>query len=121
MRPVKRQTERFFTLNAAVAVMLDSTIIEAAETHAMTGSTPTLSASRVVLLTEGEDTAADTSALLVGENGRPDPQWVRGRCPECGDDLISNMYFSPGNGYIIRWECWSSRGESPQCGYKRVL
>lgn len=84
--------------------------------------------SHVLLLTEDENGAEIPSALLVGDDGRPDPQWVRGRCPECGDDLISNMYFSPGDGYIIRWECWSSRvhagmnaGESPQCAYQRVL
>lgn len=52
---------------------------------------------------------------------RPDPAWVRGRCPECGDDLVSHLYYMKGEGYIIAWECWSSREPSPSCTYKKVL
>jgi len=52
---------------------------------------------------------------------RPDPQSVRGRCPECGDDLVSNLYYIVGEGYLIRWECWSSLSEDPQCRYQKVL
>ena len=52
---------------------------------------------------------------------RPDPAWVRGRCPECGDDLVSNMYYIGGRGYLIRWECWNSLGEDPACRYYKVL
>lgn len=54
-------------------------------------------------------------------DGRPHPDWVRGRCPECGDDLISNMYFVYGRGYLLCWECWGSRGENAACSYRRVL
>lgn len=54
-------------------------------------------------------------------DGRPDPGWVRGRCPECGDDLISNLYYIGGKGYILCWECWGSLGENPQCRYRKVL
>jgi hypothetical protein len=57
----------------------------------------------------------------VAETGRPDPEWVRGKCPRCGDDLVSNLYYRGGKGYIIRWECWSSLGEVPTCEYRRVL
>ncbi len=95
------------------ALILDPSSIETA------GETQAYSHPNVVVL--GDGAATEPSALLVGENGRPDPQWVRGRCPECGDDLISNMYFSLGDGYIIRWECWNSRGDDPQCSYRRVL
>ena len=34
-------------------------------------------------------------------NGRPDPQWVRGTCPECGDELVSNLYYIGGKGYLL--------------------
>jgi hypothetical protein len=52
---------------------------------------------------------------------RPAPQSVRGRCPECGDDLVSNLYYIAGEGYLIRWECWSSLSEEPACRYQKVL
>ena len=61
--------------------------------------------------------------------GRPDPQWVRGRCPECGDDLVSNLYYIGGKGYLLVWECWGSLGADGEdrgahegrCRYRRVL
>jgi hypothetical protein len=52
---------------------------------------------------------------------RPDPAWVRGRCPECGDELVSHLYYKRNEGYVIQWECWASQGDSPSCGYKKVL
>lgn len=61
------------------------------------------------------------NAPTLTSEGRPDPQWVRGRCPECGDDLVSNMYYIGGRGYLIAWECWGSLGEDPACTYRRVL
>jgi hypothetical protein len=58
---------------------------------------------------------------LVHKDGRPDAEWVRGKCPVCGDDLVSNLYYIGGQGYLVRWECWSSLGEEPSCEYRRVL
>ena len=55
------------------------------------------------------------------QEGRPDSDWVRGRCPECGDDLVSNLYYIGGKGYILVWECWASLGEQPACRYRKVL
>lgn len=52
---------------------------------------------------------------------RPDPAWVRGRCPKCGDELVSHLYFCKGKGYVIQWECWSSKSNTPTCDYKKVL
>ena len=52
---------------------------------------------------------------------RPDPDWVRGRCPMCGEDVVSNCYYVGGKGYIIVWECWGSLGDTPDCDYRRVL
>jgi hypothetical protein len=54
-------------------------------------------------------------------DGRPNEEWVRGRCPECGDDLVSNFYYIGGKGYLLVWECWDSLREDPQCSYRRVL
>lgn len=56
----------------------------------------------------------------VMADGRPNPQWVRGRCPECGDDLVSNLYYVSGQ-YLIAWECWASLSENPTCQYRQIL
>jgi hypothetical protein len=67
------------------------------------------------------DPNTDYPVNLPSVSGRPDPQWVRGNCPECGDDLVSNMYYIGGKGYLIAWECWSSLMENPTCAYRRFL
>lgn len=46
---------------------------------------------------------------------------VRGTCPHCGDAVVSRLYYHPGRGYIVCWECRSSLGTSPTCAYRRVL
>lgn len=51
----------------------------------------------------------------------PAPEWVRGRCPDCGDHLVSNCYYVGGRGYIICWECWSSLSDRPSCSYRKVI
>jgi hypothetical protein len=76
------------------------------------------------MLTIDENTLRDAETInapKAANDGRPDPQWVRGRCPECGDDLVSNLYYIGGKGYLMIWECWSSLGENPRCTYRRVL
>jgi hypothetical protein len=67
------------------------------------------------------ETEEAVNTPFVRENGRPDAEWVRGKCPVCGDDLVSNLYYVGGKGYLVRWECWSSLGEDPNCEYSRVL
>ncbi len=52
---------------------------------------------------------------------RPDPAWIRGKCPKCGDAVISNLYYVGGKGYILRWECWNSLGDDATCNYRKVL
>ena len=64
---------------------------------------------------------AGASIARRTQETRPDPQWVRGRCPECGDDLVSNLYYIGGKGYLLVWECWASLGEDPACRYRKVL
>ncbi|MES2459492.1 MAG: hypothetical protein V4671_02855 [Armatimonadota bacterium] len=75
----------------------------------------------------------------------PNPDWIRGKCPTCGDYLVSNFYAvktaetpetpetpdtaenthtQEGCNYILIWECWSSLpapGTAPTCDYRRVL
>jgi hypothetical protein len=52
---------------------------------------------------------------------RPDPAWIRGECPVCGDAVVSNCYLIHGKGWIIVWECWSSLADEPECDYRRVI
>jgi len=77
-----------------------------------------------VMVVEADALTEDSTTAIHptrSDEGRPNPEWVRGRCPECGDELVSNLYYIGGRGYIIRWECWGSLQENPQCQYKRVL
>lgn len=73
------------------------------------------------------DTNAVVEHIRAGDKknptDRPAPEWIRGKCPKCGDDLISNCYYVGGRGYLICWECWSSLGEegTTTCDYRRVL
>jgi hypothetical protein len=55
------------------------------------------------------------------DSNRPRPEWIRGKCPTCGDDLVSNCYYVGGRGYLIAWECWASLGDNPKCNYRKVL
>jgi hypothetical protein len=52
---------------------------------------------------------------------RPDPEWVRGACPRCGEELVSSCYYVSGRGYLVLWECWASLRSDPTCDYRRVL
>jgi hypothetical protein len=52
---------------------------------------------------------------------RPSPEWVRGVCPYCGSELVSNAYHVGGVGYVIFWECWEALGAAPTCDYRRSL
>jgi hypothetical protein len=51
---------------------------------------------------------------------RPDPEWVRGRCPVCHEVLVSTCPYVDGKGYVLTWQCW--RGiQTGECSYRRVL
>ncbi len=74
------------------------------------------------------DTLLETNAAVEsvrqaydGTSDRPRPEWVRGICPQCGDELVANCYYVGGRGYLITRECWSSLGENPTCAYRKVL
>ncbi len=69
-----------------------------------------------------EQTAVESVRFFCGDtHPAPSPEWVRGRCPECGDHLVSNCYYVGGRGYLICWECWSSLSERPTCQYRKVI
>jgi len=59
-------------------------------------------------------------ALPADPPDRPHPDWVRGHCPQCGGELVSNIYYVGGKGYLRRLECWESLGTAPTCAYHRV-
>ncbi len=74
------------------------------------------------------DTILETNAAVEsvrqaydGTSERPRPEWVRGTCPQCGDELVANAYYVGGKGYLCLHECWSSLGDSPSCAYRKVL
>jgi hypothetical protein len=68
------------------------------------------------------NTAIETIRQAHDENAeRPRPEWVRGQCPQCGDDLVSNCYYVGGRGYLICWDCWASLKPTPTCTYRKVL
>lgn len=66
---------------------------------------------------DGVEGAGSPSLLL---DGQPNPTMVRGRCPECGDVLASNWYYTEKRGYVCFWECVGAQSENPQCTYRRV-
>lgn len=68
-----------------------------------------------------EERTLAMGVLPVAEDEIPDEKFVRGRCPECGDYLVSNLYHAGRNGYVLRWECWESLRRSPLCHYFHVL
>lgn len=64
---------------------------------------------------------AESSAKVEQTDQRPPQEKVRGKCPVCGEDLVSNSYYVEGEGYLIQWECWASLKEKPTCDYRRIL
>ena len=73
------------------------------------------------------DTLLDTDAAETIRSGRtddgllPHPDYVRGQCPQCGDVLVSQVYYIGGRGYLVVWDCWASLGNAPCCTYRKVL
>ncbi len=51
----------------------------------------------------------------------PHPSRVRGKCPLCGDVVVSNLYYRANKGYLLRWECWKSLGVDSTCTYSKIL
>lgn len=59
-------------------------------------------------------------AVPEREDERPPEEIVRGRCPECGDDLVANMYWHAERGYLLRYECWEGLLPSGRCEFYAV-
>jgi predicted RNA-binding Zn-ribbon protein involved in translation (DUF1610 family) len=56
------------------------------------------------------------------ESGEPNQEWIRGKCPDCGQVLVSNCYQVPGQTRsIVCWDCWNSLGPEPTCKYSKTL
>lgn len=73
------------------------------------------------ILVETNAAVESVRQVYDADLARPRPEWVRGTCPQCGDELVSNCYYVGGQGYLICWECWSSLGENPVCAYRKVI
>ena len=74
------------------------------------------------------DTILETNAAIEsarqcydGTSDRPRPEWVRGVCPQCGEEIVSTAYYVGSRGYLILHECWASLGDNPSCGYRKVI
>ena len=70
---------------------------------------------------ETNETVESVRQAYDGTSDRPRPEWVRGVCPMCGDEIVANCYYVAGHKYLIVHECWASLGEVPTCGYRRVI
>lgn len=65
--------------------------------------------------------ASDPKACPQNSPDGPPADRVRGRCPECGEALVSNLYYVGGKGYLLVWECWASLADVATCHYRRVI
>ncbi len=69
----------------------------------------------------GEASAISVRDLFDPTTNGPRAELIRGKCPECGDHLVSNCYYVWTRGYVITWECWSSLAEKPTCSYRKLI
>ncbi len=56
-------------------------------------------------------------AVPEREDERPPSEIVRGRCPECGGELVANMYWHAARGYLLRYECWEGLLPEGRCRF----
>jgi len=59
-------------------------------------------------------------AVPEREEERPPEEIVRGRCPECGEELVSNLYYHTERGYLLRYECWEALMPEGRCRFYAV-
>lgn len=67
------------------------------------------------------DSPASTGANYNPETDRPSPEWVRGTCPQCGEMVVSNIFYVEGKGFMVALECWASFQANPTCTYRKLL
>ena len=70
---------------------------------------------------EAAPAAISVRMAFDAKSDRPRPEWVRGTCPQCGDELVSNCYHVGGQGYLVIWDCWSAISSNPTCTYRTVI
>jgi hypothetical protein len=65
----------------------------------------------------------ETNALVnsVRANGnetphRPEPHWIAGKCPVCGEVTIKDAFYVGGKGYLLQEVCWSG-----DCMYRKMV
>lgn len=59
-------------------------------------------------------------AIPEREDERPPSEIVRGRCPECGEVIVANMYWHADRGYLLRYECWEGLLPKGRCRFYAV-
>lgn len=59
-------------------------------------------------------------AVPERETDNPPPSIVRGNCPDCGGDVVANLYWNTARGYLLRYECWDSLRPAGHCAYYAV-
>jgi len=53
----------------------------------------------------------------------PDPALIRGRCPLCSREVVSELVFVAGRGYLVWWRClgYDAAADEPLCRWRKVL
>jgi hypothetical protein len=63
-------------------------------------------------------------ATGVKGDWQPRPEWIRGKCPQCQQPLVSQCLYVGGRGYLILWICVGALygyRKTQECSYKHVL
>lgn len=55
---------------------------------------------------ERDGFALSMGAIPEREDERPPESIKRGICPDCGGELVANLYSHDTRGYLLRYECW---------------
>lgn len=58
--------------------------------------------------------------IPADENDRPTPEIERGTCPDCGGQLVANLYWHARRGYLLRYECWEGLLPNGVCRFYAV-
>lgn len=59
-------------------------------------------------------------AIPEREDERPPDSIKRGSCPDCGGDLVANLYCHEQRGYLLRYECWEGILPGGVCDFYTV-
>lgn len=102
-------------------------LVEERTAKIKTLTTPANKTERVTILPEEERRVIDRPGfqLAMGavpehEEDCPPEEIVRGRCPECGGQLVANLYYHLLRGYLLRYECWEGLMLQGRCEFYTV-